>query len=116
MKLDLDLWRNILLQLEAAPLTLDKVVIEGKSEDEIDYHIDMMVQGDPRQIEGYRIEPPKRQTFPKYYSMRLTREGHNVLNQIRNDTLWQRLKPYIHRAGGMISSGMITHLINALPG
>lgn len=93
MKRNMDLVREILLQIEATEpgkaINLDN---SGNGEEEIGLHVELMIEhgliegnalpsrdGPAHQILAYRIE-------------RMTWEGHDFLDAARNDTIWKKAK------------------------
>ncbi len=91
MKRDMDIIRDILLALENKPDTSST-----KSEEELPgipltpivwYHLGLLL--DAGLIKGGRDE---QRGSPEIYFERLTWAGHEFLDVIRNDSIWQRLK------------------------
>jgi hypothetical protein len=92
MKRDMDLVRRILMDIEACPeadaqpgyLQLD---FEGHSTEEVMYHVQLLGEAglietqDQSDLAGFRI-------FPQ----RLTWQGHEFLDAIRKDTIWEKAK------------------------
>ena len=93
MKRNMDLVREILLQIEATePRDVPKLNISGFEEEDIGLHVELVIEhglvngitipsGDGRahRIAAYRIEG-------------LTWEGHDFLDAARNDTIWKKAK------------------------
>jgi hypothetical protein len=89
MKLDVDLVRQILEKVEEFPLNggFHDVVIEGRSEEEITFHVMLLDEA------GF-IEAEDLTTFDSvcWKPKRLTYSGHEFLNAARSDTVWQKAK------------------------
>jgi hypothetical protein len=98
MKRDMDLIREILLEVEKLPYTggFHKVAIEGHSEDEITYHTLLLAEAD-------LIEATVCSVFgaESYLPVRLTWAGHEFLDAAKNDTIWHQAKEAAGKAGGL---------------
>jgi len=97
MKRDMDLVREILLAAEASeklPLGWTDVEIEGRSRAEISYHIALMdecnllVAQDLSDSDGYH-----------YAVKRLTWDGHEFLDTIRDPEIWGKTKEGVKSVG-----------------
>lgn len=103
MKLDMDLVREILLQIEATePGKAIKLDIPNAGKEEIGLHVELMIEdglikgttvpagdGHAHRILAYRIE-------------KMTREGHDFLDAAQNDTIWQKAKKkFLEAPGGL---------------
>jgi hypothetical protein len=94
MQRDMDLTREILLNL-AADDELDgmegkqygapeSMGISGHSAEEVGYHLRLLIQA------GYLTEIGEIETMPVLYG--LTWNGHEFLDNIRDETIWRRTK------------------------
>lgn len=95
MKRDLDIIKNILLQTEEAP-TFDipiNIKIEGKTEDEIEYHIQLLAEAELIHISDAKKTVGSRPTC-------LTGQGHDFLSTIRNPNVWNKTTKFIKDKGG----------------
>jgi len=98
---DMDLIREILLQVEANPETdgrtefvyqsPEEMGISGHSLEEIAYHTNLLI--DDRYLKG---NPSTGYTMPSI--MRLTNSGHDFLDNVRDPGVWGRVKG---RIGGL---------------
>ena len=105
MKRDLNLVREILLKLEPLPAHFDEPVtltvgqgplaIDGRSPDEIGYHLRVMAQGDL--IRRGEINKGT-MSFP-YYG--LTWEGHEILDDVRDPEIWRKTKERAKAVGSV---------------
>jgi hypothetical protein len=102
MKRDMDLARQILLQIEAAPSpdSLVSVTSPNHTETEVSYHVMLLEEAqlikahDFSGDSGIRWEP-----------IRLTWAGHEFLEAARNDTRWERAKALMReKVGGIVFS------------
>ncbi len=92
MKLDYDLIKEIMLYIESNSDGENEVWVDvkdlplGCSQEKIDYHLnilgddDLLILGNYGGLAG---------SLPVY---RLTAEGHRVLETIKNDNLWNKIK------------------------
>ncbi len=94
MKLDMDLVRQILFQVEDCmnPWGLEKVAMEGYPPQVVDYHVVYCV--DSGLLEGGKIFTGTSRT---YESLNLTPAGHKFVIEARNDTLWNAAKDQIRQ-------------------
>lgn len=96
MKLDKDLVREILLQVEVSPEPRGWVDlnISGHTEEEIAYHVEILDEAgfieaqDLSSMSGYDWRPK-----------RLTYEGHEFLDTVRDPEAWQFTKETAKKAG-----------------
>ena len=98
MKRDMDLARQILFAIESAPsyrtkLTLD---IPGFNREQISYHV--LLLSEAGLIEK---EVSSRQTA-EFKPTRLTWEGHEFLEAVREDMSWKEVKSILAKAGGFV--------------
>ena len=96
MKLDIDLVRQILFQVEDCEDRngLRVVAVEGYAVEVVDYHVVHCV--DKGLITGARSNTNARFT---YYAVNLTPSGHDFVAEARNDTFWQAAKVQIRQKG-----------------
>jgi len=102
MKRNLDLIRDLLLKLESLPTEMGAVYsyeasdpllsIEGHSEHEIYYHLDLL-------RERGLIESPGSQPMLGITFERLTWEGHDYLDAVRDPEIWKKTKQGAEAAG-----------------
>lgn len=95
MKRDLGLVRELLLRLEALPMgmygavTIDpgdmEIAVEGYSEDDIAYHLSLL------QERGL-IEVPDSQPMIGIVFTRLSWDGHDFLDAVRDPEIWRKTK------------------------
>jgi hypothetical protein len=102
MKRDLGLVRDLLLRLEALPMGMygaetispdnPKVAVEGYSEEDIAYHLSLL------QERGL-IEVPDAQPMIGIVFTRLTWEGHDFLDAVRDPEIWRKTKQGMDSVG-----------------
>jgi DNA-binding transcriptional ArsR family regulator len=107
MKRDMDLIREILLELESSPQTaMDTVVIDKRPPEEISYHLELLTDAGLIKAETYKTwDAPL-----KFHSIQLTWEGHEFLEAAKNETHWNRAKEVIKEKG----SGLTFDILKAL--
>lgn len=96
MKRDMDLVRDILLAIEAAPKNLDRdLQLEGHDAELVSGHVKLLKQA------GYIEEP-----FTRFaggvkfsYGLALTWEGHEFLETIRDPQIWKLTKSGANKVG-----------------
>jgi hypothetical protein len=76
MTLDDQLRGEILRQVKAAPGPLDDVVVQGRSDAEIDYHIQDMIASNL--LRGVAV--PSKQRPGKYFQLTMTNGGQRFLD------------------------------------
>ena len=91
MKRDMGLIREILLQVEARPSVNDwgPVEIDGRSQEEISYHVKML--DDDGLLEALDMRTLGPDGF-KYDPKFLTARGHDFLDSIRSPSVWGKVK------------------------
>jgi Hypothetical protein (DUF2513) len=96
MKLDKDLVREILLQVEASPDPLDwvDITVPGHSEEEIAYHVQILDEADYIEAENLISS-----SGYDWRAKRLTYEGHEFLDTIRDAEAWRFTKETAKSAG-----------------
>ena len=100
MKRDMDLIRDILLRIEQAPYTLGfvELEIEGRSTEEISYHIKILCQAG-------LVEATDLSTMggPLWRARDLTWAGHEFLGAAKDASVWNKAKSLlINKTGGVI--------------
>ena len=104
MKLDMDLARRILAEIEASDsISLrPKIELPDRSEAEISYHVMLLSQAGL--IEAQDISSPERL---RWVPGHLTMAGHELLEMSRRDTLWERAKTTVRRQTGGLALELV---------
>ncbi|WP_353198249.1 DUF2513 domain-containing protein [Sandarakinorhabdus sp.] len=100
MKRDMELIRKILFHIEACerPNGPDQIDLPEESPDAVSYHVSLlleanliqgMVQPDPNSVYGCWIYHPS-----------LTWNGHEFLDNVRDDAVWKKTKEGASKVGG----------------
>lgn len=107
MKRDFDLVRELLFYFEQKPdmspvLYSDPPAIKGSSRDAVKYHLILLYQGGL--VDG---EPIRSSTSDRIIDMgavfALTWEGHEFLEKVRSDSVWEKTKSKVISAGWSLS-------------
>lgn len=100
MKMDYDVIRQILLEIEASPngkrITEETLAYENHLSDEIAFHLDLLVDA------GFIETLPIRTLSSCYTShivKRMTFSGHEYLNSVRSPKVWRETKRRINLVG-----------------
>ena len=98
MKRDMDLIREILLQVEARPTVtgIDLVEIPGHEQEEISYHVKLLA--DAGFLEAHDLRTMARDGF-RYAPSALTNAGHDFLDAARNKAVWAKTMEKISAVG-----------------
>ncbi len=112
MKRDFELIKKILLEVEALPNTsgINEIEIDGFSEEEIAYHVYLL--GDAELLET-EIHEDTSGTIYSYYIGRLTWQGHEFLDNARNDTTWKKTIAIVKEKGGSVSFNIFQNLLQS---
>lgn len=123
MKRDMELIRKILFKIEdtVANVAEYNLEIEGYTIDQVAYHCSILHEG------GYIHVYKGNYAEDGLYSFgvgRLTWEGHEFLDKIREDTIWNKTKstiadkglPFVFDIVKSVSSGIITGVIKGTIG
>jgi DNA-binding HxlR family transcriptional regulator len=97
MKRDLELMRQILLDLEARGSYTNwlDVDIEDYSPEQMDYHLELLVEA------GLIRRRASERQLPRWLPVRLTWEGHEFLDAARDQRRWKRVQESIANAGSV---------------
>lgn len=111
MKRDMDLIREILLELESSPQTaMDTVVIDKRPPSEIGYHLELLADAGLIKAGTFQVIGAVRQ----FYDIQLTWEGHEFLEAARDNTRWNQAKKLIKEKGGSLTFDILQGLLFAL--
>lgn len=99
MKRNMDLIRNLLLKLEEMPYEYGGVDIniEGSTDNEITYHV--LLLHEAGLIDAIDVS---RGSIIQYKPRRLTWEGHEFLEAVRDDARWRKVKNAMKKIGGFV--------------
>ena len=108
MKRDLELIRHILLTLEASDYShrvyIENFVTDEYSLETISYHINLLL--DCNYIDATPI-PIVRCHYIQFNVHRITSQGHDYLDSIRDDTIWKQTKEKIGNITSSVSLDIV---------
>jgi hypothetical protein len=107
---DMDLVRRVLLAVEATPPgwgSNEALHVDGCDPTALGWHVALLVQA--RYLEGVEVTSFGAEC-PSFLNLRLTWEGHEFLDTIRHDTVWQQLKAKAAQEGGNLPIVVIREL------
>jgi hypothetical protein len=112
MKLNLDLARAILLHIEAAPPNQDvgPIRLEGYDEDEVLAHLELLTERDLIDANLTIAGSGAKRIYAAYVKS-LTWEGHEFLDNARNEEVWSRTKALVKERGGSASFEIVKALL-----
>ncbi|WP_069130672.1 DUF2513 domain-containing protein [Rhodohalobacter halophilus] len=107
MKRDINLIKEILIEIEesGAPKESLDVEIQGRSPEIVSYHIMLM-----KQAGLVEAEDVSGSNSFGWIPISLTWQGHEFLDAIRNDTVWEKLKAKLKEQGGNIPFHVVKEL------
>ena len=106
MKRDMDLVRKILFQMEEAEggYADNDFAVDGYDEDAVGHHVWLMEQaGLVTAADMTAQQSPSPVALP----LSITWEGHEFLENVRSDTVWQQVKRTIQEKGGGLSFDLV---------
>lgn len=108
MKRDMDLAREILLKIEESPTTMGWVELDfpGRSDEEVSYHVKQLAQGGL--IEAHDVSS---HSGLAWKARSLTWEGHDFLDNARNEGAWQKTKAIVAQQGGGLSFEVVKAIL-----
>ena len=113
MKRDMDLVRKILFAIEEnQPFEKSMVKIEGYGMQEIAYHCEMLYH-EGYIKEYYGVTCDNFDGVLRFWVQDLTWEGQNLLETIRQDTIWNKTKTTIKEKGLPMVTSTISTIANA---
>ena len=108
MKRDMDLIRKILLQIEEKHDGRNRVQIhsvEGHAVNEVSYHVGLLV--DAGYVEAGTVSTLR---ATAYLIRGITWEGHEFLDAVRSENVWNRVQKKLKAIGGQASIVMVKQL------
>ena len=104
MKRDMDLCREILIQLEEKeqPAGWVNLTVPGRTDAEISYHIRLLAE--TGLIDAQDLTTL---TSVDWRAKRLTWDGHEFLDVARNEGVWQKTKSFVLEKTGTISLDLL---------
>jgi len=93
MPRDMDLIRELMLRLQHG----DQSLPAGRTQKEVAYHIDMLIQdGFLKGVISRKLE--KGTKVPDFFHVQdITWKGHDFIKSVEDDTFWQRAKDHFKK-------------------
>lgn len=119
MKRDLDLIRDILLDIESAPsdsLTIyDLAKSHVASPDLVFYQIQLLKEAQFLKVRYLmKVLTPDSKKYDDIRISRLTLQGHDYLDTVRNNEIWSKTKASIVKLGTSVAFSTITRIASRL--
>lgn len=119
MKRDLDLIRKILMEIEASPtdsLSIYDIFEKYNADSEIVYYqVTLLNEAGLIKLKGLTVVlTPDSRKYDGFKISRLTLSGHNYLDAIRTDKIWDATKKQLLKAGGTVSFELVTKVATKL--
>lgn len=99
MKRNWDTIRELLVKVEECTLPTDRVRLTDFSEDraaEVSYHMALLIQAG---LVNGRMDETLSADVKNFFAQKLTWSGHEFLDSIRSDTVWQKTKSIFAEQG-----------------
>jgi hypothetical protein len=112
MKLDFDLIRQILLHMQDTPANqrVSNVRIAGYDEDNVFEHLELLEQRGLLDANITYAGSGEKRIYAVYVK-NLTWEGHQFLENARNNEVWSRTKSLVEEKGGSVSFEIFKSLL-----
>ncbi|OJI31084.1 hypothetical protein VV99743_03016 [Vibrio vulnificus] len=91
MKRNMELIRDLMLTIEGHPNHIENIKFPNYSQDEVYYHVALLI--DARLLKGDYMMIKNASMVPaKIYIEKLTWDGHEFLDDIRQENIWNVIK------------------------
>jgi DNA-binding transcriptional ArsR family regulator len=116
MKRDMDLVRKILLESEESesPDIPKNLSVEGYTQEQIKYHLKLLRDADlittVQYVPLFESKPESALNVKVAVPSRLTWQGHEFLDAVRNENVWNKTKEIVKEKGGSLTFGVIKDL------
>ena len=113
MKRNMELIREILLHVEEIPTpdNFDLIEIPSHKQEEISYHVKLL--GDAGFLDVYDLRTLGPNGF-KYAPRALTNAGHDLLDSMRDRSIWEKAKDELKTVGGSASLEVVQSLLSRI--
>lgn len=112
-----DLIRKLMLDLEVAnSRVFHSHQVDGYTQDQVAYHLALMIKAglaegaEPR----YRNDGSDSTIPAAVFVSRLTPAGHDFISEIRDDTVWAKVKERTVKVGGSVSLEVLKQIAGAV--
>lgn len=109
MKRDMDLIRQLLIEMESRSCGRQSVALEGRTEEEVSYHVKLLA-------EAGLIEAANASTRAglNWIPVSLTWDGHEFLDAARDDTRWNSAKATVKEKAGAVTFEVLKQVLVSL--
>jgi Hypothetical protein (DUF2513) len=115
MKRDMELIRELMLAIESqdGDFNYESVKAIGYCEPQIEYNLDLLIEarlviGEVHRFQG---DPLQGGFSPIFVVARLSWDGHEFLDNARNEFVWKDTMKQVKEKGGGISIALLTQLL-----
>jgi hypothetical protein len=110
MKRDMELIRELMLAIESqdGDFNYESVKAIGYDEPQIEYHLDLLIKA--RLVVG-EVHPLQGGFSPIFVVEKLSWDGHEFLDNARNESVWKDTMKQVKEKGGGISIALLTQLL-----
>lgn len=112
MKRDMDLIRRLMLDIEKRPagthLTGDDLIQPGDDEAVVAEHLVLLIEQD--MLKGKGIQTLSGLDIAHILIFSITWKGHEFLDAVREDTIWQKTKDKLASVGGSATLDIVTQV------
>jgi Hypothetical protein (DUF2513) len=110
MKRDMELIRALMLSIESqdGDFNYESVKAIGYDEPQIEYHLDLLIEA--RLVVG-EVHPLQGGYSPIITVERLSWDGHEFLDNARNESIWKETVKIVKEKGGSVAVGVLTQIL-----
>ena len=112
MKRDMELIRKIILEVEKAQDDPIHLKIENYSDEEIGYHVYLLIQGGL--VEGIEFPKTFESRLPTATPTNLTWNGHELADAMRSELTWNKAMEKVNKTGGHITINVLSQLLSSI--
>lgn len=116
MKRDMELIRQLLLDLEAASGALDgRHAVDGYTQGEVAYHLALLIKSGlaegppPSSVLGNSTQVPD-----FVLALRLSPAGHDFIDTLRDETVWKKVREKTAKVGSTVALDIVKALGQAV--
>ena len=116
MRRNPELVRKLMLAIEqtSQPLT-DQAQIDSYSRDEVAYHMRLIIEAGLAQGSAMEDHSGGNTTVPRAVVIfRMTNAGHDFIDSVRGDTVWNAVTAKVKSSGGSFTLGVLQQLAVAI--
>ena len=109
MKRDMELIRELILAIESqdSDFNYESVKAIGYDEPQIEYHLDLLIK---QKLVIGEVHPLQGGFSPIFVVEKLSWEGHEFLENTRNESVWKETVKIVKEKGGSMAIGVLTQV------